>query len=143
MVNPWPPEKCALLAKLWDSGASFPVMCELLGVSGNSTISAKARRMGLAKRRGAPNGFGRRLEAQADDAQPRQPRYKTVPMPPWDRAPPGAPGVLDLRDGDCRFPLDGDDGYKFCAQPAIIGLPYCAAHAARAYHPERMKKGAP
>lgn len=43
--------------------------------------------------------------------------------------------LLDLQGGECKWPC-GDpqsDEFGFCGAPRVQGLPYCAAHAARAF----------
>ena len=43
--------------------------------------------------------------------------------------------IQTLEDGDCRWPI-GDpvqEGFYFCGAEKVEGLPYCRAHALRAY----------
>ncbi len=55
-------------------------------------------------------------------AEPLDAPAPEIPVPPEQRK-----ALIDLEEGDCRFPY-GDGPYTFCARPRLIGAPYCADH---------------
>lgn len=131
MVTPWPPAKCAEFARLWNLGESIPAMMAAIGCPTRQALCAKARRMKLPRRREAPNGFDRngqspsRWPGQKGGAKP-----PPLPLPKEQAPPPNLIVLLDLQDGDCRYPY-GDPrtaAFGFCPAPALYGQPYCKAH---------------
>ncbi len=51
--------------------------------------------------------------------------------------------LLDLQEGDCRWPYDAPAGssisHVFCGHPAITDKPYCKAHCVIAYPPPKPR----
>lgn len=58
--------------------------------------------------------------------------------------------LVELEAGDCRFPFETDDGYRFCAEPQtfyqfagkICQSPYCLEHKLICIQPLREHAGA-
>ncbi len=50
--------------------------------------------------------------------------------------------LLDLEPHHCRWPVDAPDlvNHRFCGVTREDGLPYCKAHAKRAYRPEENRR---
>jgi GcrA cell cycle regulator len=45
--------------------------------------------------------------------------------------------ILQLRDGDCHWPLgemDDRPPFQYCGKPALFGFPYCLEHHRIAHH---------
>jgi len=42
--------------------------------------------------------------------------------------------ILDLEDGDCRFPFGESAPYLFCGDPAQEKSSYCPAHHVKCWH---------
>lgn len=158
MANVWDdPQKVELLKKLWSEGMSgADCAVRIGGITRNAAIG-KIHRLGLA------TVVGRRSNRPHPSRKPRAPRLlrnptiarkarvamvlETAPLPtdrPDDIA---RKSLIDLEDGDCRFPV-GDvrsPGFGFCALPKVEGLPYCSCHCAVAYvsPPVRTRQPAP
>jgi GcrA cell cycle regulator len=120
-------------------------------VTRNMVIS-KARRLGLElhgetvrpprdktrknkARRQAPRRAATRTKTRADGRnKPGHDAAKIEAAPPveWE---PRRLTLLDLREGDCRFPLGDPRGaaFAFCGSPTEAGKPYCPHCAGVAY----------
>ena len=50
------------------------------------------------------------------------------------------PTLLELRSGQCRFPIGGfrEPAHLFCGAPVLPGKPYCLECCQRAYVPARL-----
>lgn len=67
-----------------------------------------------------------------------RPRRREASPRPW-----GAPAqLLDLRAGECRFPLTDDPPHLFCGDRAQAGCSWCAEHARIVYAPLAAKREA-
>ena len=111
----WTPERVEELTKLWATGLSASEIGRRLGITKNAVVG-KVRRLDLAMRR-AP-------------AQPkREPNVVTL-----DR----------LKANQCSWPEGdpGQDDFRFCGSPAVLGKPYCEKHCAIAYVPPKKKQSA-
>jgi GcrA cell cycle regulator len=58
-----------------------------------------------------------------------------APPQPRPAAPPAPPPAPRLSNSACCWPIGdpGKPGFKFCAERALAGKPYCEQHAAQAY----------
>lgn len=142
----WTPAEDLHLRKRWEEGAFGSVIGKELSRTKNSVIG-RANRLGLAKRnsgwptknnaaiRKLPEGSRRnvreaalKLFAQIADAP------EIVPAASADGVE-GTP-LLELRDGQCRWPLNDPWGGKllFCKEMAIEKSSYCACHTRRAWN---------
>lgn len=137
MIGFWTDEKVTALRKFAADGLTTRQIGEELDTTKNSVIG-KARRLKILLNHSS--GFQSINEAKR--SAPRK-RKIVVQIISQDLAPPlveDAPTepkpLLDLRSGDCRWPLGGDyePAKLFCAAPAIDGHPYCGAHCRIAYH---------
>jgi len=138
----------ARLKRLWADGLSASEIAGQLGVSRDAVL-AKADRL---RRKGGPDAPARRdgdgpgaskgrrcspprpVKPPADDGPPRLPVVSRW-VEPAVVLPPTAVTVRDLEDHHCRWPLGDpqDTAFRLCGGRRSLGLPYCAAHAARAY----------
>lgn len=126
MVTPWPPDKCAEFARLWNLGESIPAMMAAIGCPTRQALCAKARRMNLPRRREKPNGFDRNGQPPSRWGRTDTP----LPLECETIVPEGVIPLLELQDGDCRYP-HGDPrtaAFGFCPAPALAGKPYCKQH---------------
>lgn len=101
----WTPERVELLSQLWSSGLPTAQIGKQLGITKNAVVG-KAHRIGLPE---------------------RQSPISVVKKPAK---------VVEMSAHTCRWPEGhpGEPGFHFCAKPIVSGKPYCAEHAARAYH---------
>lgn len=118
MAAPWTPQREAMLSQLWPKHTATEIAAQF-GVSRN-TVLGKVHRMGLAPK----------PRAAADpktpvSAPPRKPISKRTAKPPKPAEPASEPArmpLLDLRFGQCRFPLPNG---RFCAAPVIRDTSWC------------------
>jgi hypothetical protein len=113
---------------------------------GRNAVIGKIARLGLAHRHGASKGGGskpgrmppRPKPAKSIPAPPRAPRIPGSPLRcPVER--PGTLSLIELRDGDCKWP-DGDGpSYTFCGRACVADQPYCAEHLRMAHSEPREK----
>jgi len=129
----WPKSKIAELVKLAAQNLSYSEIARKLGITKNAAIG-KARRLRISK---PP------AESVIKQRKPTpKPKEKPAPKPP---AP--APGatmlegmrfvpMMELRENDCRYPVDKEGETVFCGLPKFKHS-FCEAHAAKCYMPPR------
>lgn len=159
----WTDERVELLTKLWKDGFSASQIAGKLGGVSRNAVIGKVHRLGLSGRGAPsktkttirkPSSAMKSSQAKtvspsaaAERPAPRQerpsPKLATVD---GVKAPPthipenpeqdvARVKLLDLQPGQCKWPC-GDpqtDTFGFCGLPKVPGLPYCEAHAARAF----------
>jgi GcrA cell cycle regulator len=146
----WAPEHSETLRELLARGMSYSEIADAINTkfgtcySRNATIG-RGKRMGLGgvdrpklpPRRKAPKPSKTSLKKLRE----RSATAPSVPEPTLDRADPVklrcvgiSPRLLsliDLGDGDCRYPYGGDrdgEAIAFCGHPRLAGSSYCAPH---------------
>jgi GcrA cell cycle regulator len=142
----WTPERVALLKERIEAGLSSAQIARELGVSRNAVIG-KANRLRLSR-------FKRATAGQPDENGPRtnaRPRIATrhrTLRALWAKPQPASAAevpvecarrcsLLELAPWHCRWPM-GDpsaQGFGFCGNKPVDGLPYCPGHARMAYRP--------
>jgi len=168
MSMEWTDDRIEELRRLWSQGLSASQIADRLGGVSRNAVIGKAHRLGLAKRpspikRGANASTAPRAPrrprakptpsptaaaaAPADSAPTPAPRPALKPRPRRIEAHESTPledpvGVLDLTERMCRWPIGhpGDPEFRFCGARTVAGLPYCAAHAQRAYQNVNLDK---
>jgi GcrA cell cycle regulator len=140
----WPPERDAMLKRLLASGCSAGEAAIQLGVTRNAVIGRAARmKLPLNSRRlAAP-----KAEKTPEHSHSRRFHHCIPPreIPPTSVTAAASCGLLELREGMCRWPLTegarqiGWENARFCGasiEPEIAsyGKPYCAAHCCMAYN---------
>jgi len=141
---------------LWAEGHSTAEIGRRIGVSKNAIIG-KAHRLDLPARP-SPIRRGGHQAVTAPKRTPRLKRAQTLPslaaapvpapvttlntIPPADTghddavAPPPARRTATGREGSqCCWPIGepGQRGFRFCDAPLVTRVPYCEAHARKAY----------
>jgi len=145
----WSEALVARLSELWLSGTTGGEIGRRLGIS-RSAVMGKLRRLGLLGRARpiVPPKMPARLllksNEQVSKPQKRPHKRNKRPLPPPEpyQAPPPPPlppigsfGLLDLRNGHCRWPCsDGFPPYKFCGAPQASQSSYCSLHFALAHN---------
>jgi GcrA cell cycle regulator len=143
-IPTWTTERVELLRKHFDDGLSCREIAAHIGVSRNAVIG-KLTRLGLTR---GPTNIEQHLQAA-----PKQRGAKSVPRVQYrmlqvvyENAQPAvdAPvaserpcSLLELSKERCRWPISapGEDGFCFCGNTPLKGLPYCAGHTRLAYKP--------
>ena len=144
------PKRVERLEKLWTQGYSAGRIAQILGhgITRNMVIS-KVHRMGLSRNRATKERVQtlskrERAEQRKNSSSPwcRTIKYAKPPRPIVQKLKPGdvpRKPLVDLEPHECRWPV-GDPlapGFGFCAAERVPGIPYCAAHALRAYDPSQ------
>lgn len=155
----WHEELVQRLRVLWTEGHSTAEIGRRLGVSKNAVVG-KAHRLQLPRR---PSPIQRGGTVTPRVAAPRRVRAPTLlslrsypcrqPQPArqaWDRGgerrptPSVAPASVPRELGNqfCCWPLGepGRPGFRFCAERAVRGKPYCPAHDDLAYVRSRVPR---
>jgi GcrA cell cycle regulator len=158
----WTDERCDLLRQRWSEGFSASAIGGELGCS-RCAILGKAKRLELTPRRLAtsnptaqkprrrrPTSVSSRTIKRLSNHGSRFDQVEVnAPEPYVDTSMDDTTipfeqrkQLLDLTDGDCRWPV-GDPGtevFFFCGGTAVEGLPYCGAHCRRAYNSVRPRE---
>jgi GcrA cell cycle regulator len=142
----WSAEAIERLRALWAEGHSTAEIGRRMGISKNAVVG-KAHRLNLPAR---PSPIRRDATAEARPvAAPRPvkpaPVRATLPATPVSVAQ-AVPAVVrpfpraSLRS--CCWPIGepGTPEFRFCTSEALVGKPYCPAHAAVAYVKARDRR---
>jgi GcrA cell cycle regulator len=138
----WTTERIALLKNRIEAGFSRGQIAREMGMSRNAVIG-KANRLGLF----GVKGPVRQLDPSAKIARPRKVTQRRILQAlranlqlaftevVGDCA--NRCSLLELQQWHCRWPISdpGAEGFGFCGDNAVKGLPYCATHARMAYRP--------
>jgi GcrA cell cycle regulator len=138
----WTTERIALLKNRIEAGFSRGQIAREMGMSRNAVIG-KANRLGLFGVRGPVQ----QLDPSAKIARPRKVTQRRILQAlranlqlaftevVGDCA--NRCSLLELQQWHCRWPISdpGAEGFGFCGNNPVKGLPYCAAHARMAYRP--------
>jgi GcrA cell cycle regulator len=140
-MTPWQPERIKALRQLWAAGLSASEIAERLGMT-RGQVTAKVHRLGLTGRAEAARAKSLQRRRSAPSSAAQRPKSELA-SPPLPLPEPAAEDVariafVDLEPGHCRWAV-GDPAEVgalaplFCGATKRPGLPYCDAHAARAY----------
>jgi len=143
-IPTWTTERVELLKQHFEAGLSCRDIAAQIGVSRNAVIG-KLTRLGLTR---GPTNVEQRLLATTKERGARSvPRaqYRMLQVV-YDHTKPviDAPiaseqtcSLLELSEERCRWPIStpGEEGFCFCGNTPLKGLPYCAGHTRLAYKP--------
>lgn len=144
----WTEDRVSLLRKLWGDGhTAAEIAKELGGVTRNAVIG-KAHRLKLSNRvspiqqnkKAANKNTKRKVVEKTKSVQSAPAKSQSVSPPKFSEAP-IPPGKLydltDLKPRMCRWPCGDprEEGFGFCGEQTISGIPYCSDHAKLAYQP--------
>lgn len=147
-------QELELVKWLWSKGLSdaqiAPRLAELRGrpVTRNVVIGIRSRN-GI--KRGIKPGQVQAARTRVASDEPR-PQRRMRTASPIDKVGPALPpeetpgrkliGLHQLERDSCRWPF-GDpkrEGFGFCGAKAVTGLPYCHAHALKAFETPAQRK---
>lgn len=150
MGEHWTDERIETLKQLWDVGLSGSQIAERLGGLSRNAVIGKANRLGLASREKISLGAGvsKAPKARAATTRKAAPDLKAIAAVKAiiDRPPPQVIetlplpkslelSLLEVKDGDCRWPTGEKADITFCGHNIHEGKPYCAYHCRLAYNP--------
>lgn len=159
----WTAEQTERAQVLWRDGVSAAVIADRLGggISRNAVIGRMHRTLGKkdnasAARARALSGkmkakMGKKTKARHFVQRPATPTEVESSRREWaefqakSAAKPDAPAVkelrlLDLEPHHCRWPYGDRAPYHFCGSRKVPGLPYCPAHAVRAFDLDKLSE---
>lgn len=129
----WTKEKTEKLIELYPTHTTQAI-CEILGIS-RGAVCGKVDRLGIGKPRAERPP---KVRAPRTIKIKGPPKFKCEPLP--EEKPlhltPLKITLLDLKDGQCRWPIGTPHGAdtKFCGHPWVGGgYSYCAGHHRMAY----------
>ncbi len=154
----WTEDRVSLLTKLWGEGHTAAEIAKKLGGVTRNAVIGKAHRLKLSNR--ASPIQQNKKPANSNAVKPKRvtpikaaakpkpslKQEKTVlkvqDTPVQEEATKAKPkkdgklySLMDLKPRQCRWP-SGDpkeEGFGFCGDHAMVGLPYCEEHAKQAY----------
>ena len=152
----WTDERIELLKTSFAAGLTCREIAGEIGVSRNAVIG-KLSRLNLTRE---SDGKARRparenaVKGPRRNAEPRL-QYQMLkavygaPQPAADDEPihnVHCCSLFELSEQRCRWPLNtpGAEDFRFCGNPPVKGLPYCAGHSRLAYRPgsrQRVARG--
>src|SRR5271157_3383644 len=148
------------LRALWSDGHSTAEIGRRLGVSKNAVVG-KAHRLDLPSRPSPIRNGGSRTPRPVprptvpkladimpikgpEQTHPVRPTAPEPAFPPHRQltAPPSAPRPAATATRSCCWPLGqpGTAGFRFCADDAMAGKPYCETHCSLAYRRIRRRE---
>jgi GcrA cell cycle regulator len=134
----WTNDQVARLRDDFEAGMSGQQMGALYGRTRNSVIG-KLNRLGLTrpriKRTPRPAGAVGLSRAARMVAQRAIELPAAIEPPPEPAGLVGKP-LVELADGECRYPLPVEP-VMFCSAPALAGSTWCAFHAYHCTRPSR------
>ena len=153
----WTDERVELLKKLWSEGLSASQIAGRLGSVTRNAVIGKVHRLGLSGRATTSRMKTHRPRARMANAKrvATKPRFQQVGNPAVRGlfagdgeayVPPAEEIIIPLAERktiqtlgecSCRWPI-GDPqlaDFHFCGRNKVPGLPYCEAHARRAFQP--------
>ena len=142
-IPTWTTERVELLKQHFEAGLSCREIAAQIGVSRNAVIG-KLTRLGLTR---GPTNIEQHLQATPKERAKSVPRaqYRMLQVvyangQPAADAPIASANpcsLLELSKERCRWPIStpGEEGFCFCGNTPLKGLPYCPGHTRLAYKP--------
>ena len=139
----WTDDRVELAKQLFEDGATASQAAMKLGGISRNAIIGKWHRMGLVR---APKQRSlmrarkpiTRKEKIAKTPKRLPPTFFAEPLPPPVATDVARVTILDLEAHHCRWPV-GEPTEGYCGCKRYLTLPYCEAHARRAYRPVETK----
>lgn len=135
----WTDDRVALLKKLWGEGKTAAEIASTLGGVTRNAVIGKAHRLKLSNRV-SPIQQNKKPAAPVKAAPEKKPPQKHV-IAEHDANREGV-SLIDLKPSQCRWPLGDpqEEGFGFCGDHRLSGLPYCSEHAQVAYQAATRNK---
>lgn len=143
----WTDERVSLLKRLWGEGHTAAEIAKQIGGVTRNAVIGKAHRLKLSNRvspiqqnRKPANKNVERKVTPVERAKPvmqvkKMPANTSVKLPEESVKSGDLYSLMDLQPRMCRWP-SGDpkeEGFGFCGDKTISGIPYCEEHAKVAY----------
>jgi GcrA cell cycle regulator len=151
----WTDERVEAVTKLWNEGFSASEIARRIGNATRNSVIGKVTRLGLPGRKVKVrrpandrwNTEDRRMERgdkpYKQAVKAIKTNWRAEPLPATPVTDVARVAFADLEPDHCRWPV-GDPkhaSFGYCGCKKVEGLPYCNAHARRAYTaPEAKQK---
>jgi len=159
----WNDERVEQLKKFWADGLSASQIAGRLGGVTRNAVIGKVHRLGLSGRATTSRMKSHRPRVRTTNQAVKRlakPRFANIGNPAFRNlyladsepyVPPAEDLVIPLKERKyiqtltescCRWPI-GDPqqaDFHFCGKSKIAGLPYCEAHARRAFQPPQARR---
>lgn len=159
----WTDERVEQLKKLWAEGLSASQIAGRLGGVTRNAVIGKVHRLGLSGRATTSRMKSHRARPRTAGTaakRPLKPRFGTignplvralyqqdavayVPVAEEIEIPVAERKTLQmLTESSCRWPIGDPQSpdFHFCNRNKVPGLPYCEAHARRAFQPPQPRR---
>ena len=145
-THAWGEEKEQRLRELWNAGKTGGQIADLLGVS-RCAVLGKVRRMDLPRREPAGRCTGKPRRHRTTvrksvmfSARVKREKKWVVPDPMWPMTRPAGKSILDIKDGQCRYPVAGEGiDVILCSAKCHDKSVYCSTHYVQAYMPPKAR----
>lgn len=143
----WTEERVSVLKKLWGEGHTAAEIAKQLGGVTRNAVIGKAHRLKLSNRispiqqnkkpANSNKSIERKVVEKIKDVTPIKVKEIVVKAEIHEKKinPDDLYSLMDLQPRMCRWP-SGDpkeEGFGFCGDHTMAGLPYCEEHAKAAY----------
>ncbi len=140
----WTDDRVSILKKLWGDGHTAAEIAKQLGGVTRNAVIGKAHRLKLSNRvspiqqnKKPANKNTQRKPVEKPKVTPAAAVEKLAQPPVAEESVPSGSSysLMDLKPRMCRWP-SGDpreEGFGFCGEKTISGIPYCEEHAKVAY----------
>lgn len=149
--NTWTVERVELLRTHFAAGLSCREIANEIGVSRNAVIG-KLSRLSLTREKKPEirrSGTKTDRSRSVPSVQFRLLRKLFTEVPPAEDSDNTILSeqhcsLLELSEERCRWPINspGEEGFCFCGNQPLGGLPYCAGHSRLAYQPGSRPRAA-
>jgi GcrA cell cycle regulator len=129
----WTPDRVELLKSMWTSGHSAGQIARALKGVSRGAVTGKLDRLGLKRGGGRP-------ARQLIPPKFKRERNFHLRSVSFTALVPLNVGVMDLKDGMCRWPTSETRPHKFCGHTTAEGKPYCAEHMKQAHGDRPARK---
>lgn len=148
--NTWSDERIELLKNHFEAGLTCREIANEIGVSRNAVIG-KLSRLSLTRDK---KPTARRENAKTGRARSVPRLQYRILRQVFAEAAPGESeqsiqseqhcSLLELSEERCRWPINnpGEEGFCFCGNRPLGGLPYCPGHSRLAYQPGSRQRAA-
>lgn len=132
----WSEKEITTMYELWNNGASFTEIGEVLGRTKGSVAGrvSRAQKLGLLEPRNDAQ-IERRMNLRKPASKLKKPKKSLLDEPPEEPPlPDPRASFMAQRDGLCKYPEGNSPPYQYCLKPVtLIGSSWCEEHRKRVF----------
>lgn len=130
----WTPVLIERLTQLWSDGLTCSEIAAQIPGTTRSAVIGKVHRLGLP---GRPSPVARGPNPGPKKRPPPAVKPPSLPEPVPEEIEPLHIGMMEIRDGQCKWPYGAGATTTFCGHAITPGKPYCSEHCRQAFHPSQ------